>query len=206
VRSSELRAELAALLLEVGPDHPTLCTGWTTRDLAAHLFVREHRLDALPGIAIPWFASHTDHIQDQVAQRPFPDVVAGFAAGPSITSPFRIPALAEAANIAEFSIHREDVRRSTQPWQPLVIPDQDTLWRRLAVIGRVTARRSPVTILAVRTDAPGHMRFGHSSEQIVMRGAPLEILLRLTGRTEADVEFFGSEGALAAFSRSHLHL
>jgi len=206
VRSADLRAELAALLLDVGPDHPTLCAGWRTRDLAAHLYVREHRLDALPGIAIPWFARHTERIQDQVAQRSYPEVVAGFAAGASVTSPFRIPAIAEAANIAEFSIHREDIRRATTPWQPLVIPDQDTLWHRLAVIGRLTARTSPVSILVVRSDAPGQLRFGRQADQIVLRGAPLELLLRLTGRFAAEVEMFGTDAAVGAFSRAHLQL
>ena len=31
------RAALAALLDETGPDGPTLCEGWQTRDMAAHL-------------------------------------------------------------------------------------------------------------------------------------------------------------------------
>jgi hypothetical protein len=36
------RLELCDLLLELGPDAPTLCEGWTTADLAAHLVLREH--------------------------------------------------------------------------------------------------------------------------------------------------------------------
>src|SRR5262245_9679824 len=35
------RAALCDLLDRVGPDRPTLCEGWTTNDLAAHLWVRE---------------------------------------------------------------------------------------------------------------------------------------------------------------------
>src|SRR5262249_52743320 len=35
------RAELCDLLDELGPDAPTLLDGWTTRDLAAHLVLRE---------------------------------------------------------------------------------------------------------------------------------------------------------------------
>ena len=37
------RAALAALLHETGPDGPTLCEGWQTRDLVAHLVLRERR-------------------------------------------------------------------------------------------------------------------------------------------------------------------
>ena len=37
------RLLLADLLETAGPDAPTLCEGWTTRDLAAHVVVRERR-------------------------------------------------------------------------------------------------------------------------------------------------------------------
>ena len=53
------RAALVATMRSVGPDAPTLCEGWTTRDLAAHLVIREYRVDAAPGILIPLFAGHT---------------------------------------------------------------------------------------------------------------------------------------------------
>src|SRR4029079_18721505 len=35
------RAALCDLAVEVGPDAPTLCEGWTASDLVAHLLVRE---------------------------------------------------------------------------------------------------------------------------------------------------------------------
>ena len=58
-----LRAERAAMcdtFEAVGPDAPTLCDGWLTADLAAHLIVREHRPDAMPGILAGGpFARHT---------------------------------------------------------------------------------------------------------------------------------------------------
>ena len=37
------RTALCDLFLEVGPDAPTLCEGWTTKDLAGHLVIREGR-------------------------------------------------------------------------------------------------------------------------------------------------------------------
>ncbi|MFM7872077.1 MAG: maleylpyruvate isomerase N-terminal domain-containing protein, partial [Actinomycetota bacterium] len=40
------------LFTNFGPDAPTLCAGWTTRDLAAHIAVRERRPDAAAGILI----------------------------------------------------------------------------------------------------------------------------------------------------------
>ena len=47
------RAALVTTMRGVGPDQPTLCGDWTTRDLAAHLVIRERRLDAAPGILMP---------------------------------------------------------------------------------------------------------------------------------------------------------
>src|ERR1700754_3004842 len=37
------RQKLADLFASLGPDAPTMCTGWATRDLAAHLVIRERR-------------------------------------------------------------------------------------------------------------------------------------------------------------------
>ena len=43
------RRRFADELLAVGPDAPTLCTGWAARDLAAHVVLRDRRPDAMPG-------------------------------------------------------------------------------------------------------------------------------------------------------------
>ncbi|MGA2804593.1 MAG: maleylpyruvate isomerase N-terminal domain-containing protein [Acidimicrobiales bacterium] len=48
----EERARLCTVLTESGQDAPTLCEGWLTKDLAAHLYVREHRPLAMPGIML----------------------------------------------------------------------------------------------------------------------------------------------------------
>ena len=47
------RHDLCDLALELGPDEPTLCGEWTTRELLAHLFVREHRPVSAAGILVP---------------------------------------------------------------------------------------------------------------------------------------------------------
>src|SRR4051812_45020481 len=46
------RRALAGLLSPLGPGAPTLCEGWATAHLAAHLVVREPRPDALPGFGL----------------------------------------------------------------------------------------------------------------------------------------------------------
>ncbi len=37
------RRAICAVLTELGPARPTLCQGWQTADLAAHLVLRERR-------------------------------------------------------------------------------------------------------------------------------------------------------------------
>ena len=70
------RAALCDLFDELGPEAPTECEGWRTTELAAHLWVREHRLDAGPGLTgTGRFAGHTDRLQRNAAQRPFADLV-----------------------------------------------------------------------------------------------------------------------------------
>jgi hypothetical protein len=56
------RAQLADLLGELGPGAPTLLAPWTTRDLAAHLVLRERDPLAGPGLVLPgaWGAWRTD--------------------------------------------------------------------------------------------------------------------------------------------------
>jgi uncharacterized protein (TIGR03083 family) len=67
--STDERAALCDLLDELGPDQPTLCTGWQTRDLAAHLVVRERRPDAAPGILFAPLAGYTKRVQEPSASR-----------------------------------------------------------------------------------------------------------------------------------------
>ena len=70
------RLALCALLDQTGPQAPTLCEGWTTRDLAAHLVLREHRPDAGAGVMGGPLASYTRRVQRSLTQRtPYPQLV-----------------------------------------------------------------------------------------------------------------------------------
>ncbi|HTY27629.1 MAG TPA: maleylpyruvate isomerase family mycothiol-dependent enzyme, partial [Mycobacterium sp.] len=85
------RAALVATMRSVGPDALTLCEGWTTRDLAAHLVVREYRPDAAPGILIPLFAGHTAKVQDAAAKNTeWNALLDKVASGPPLYSPLKI--------------------------------------------------------------------------------------------------------------------
>src|ERR1700743_1153621 len=114
------RSALVSTFRQVGPDAPTLCAGWNTRDLAAHLVVRERRLDATPGITLPFLAGYTEKVQNKVAQSTgWDELVNLVSSGPPIYSPFKL--LDSVANLGEMFIHHEDVRRAIDGWQPRVL-------------------------------------------------------------------------------------
>ena len=64
------RLLLADLLERSGPDDPTLCEGWTTRDLAAHVVVRERRGDAAAGLVIPRLADRLERVSRSTPPSP----------------------------------------------------------------------------------------------------------------------------------------
>src|SRR5436190_1182266 len=123
------RALLADLLTEVGPDGATLCTGWTTRDLAAHIVLRERRPVAALGIVFAPLAGHTRQVQDDVARTSWPDLVDTMRH----RSPLLVGPADELVNTTEFFVHHEDVRRANDGWRPR--PEdprlEGTMWRVL---------------------------------------------------------------------------
>ena len=95
----------------VGPDAPTLCTPWRTRDLAAHLVIREGRPDAAVGLLVPPLAQRAQRVQDGYAAGSWPELVERVRTGPPPWSPTRFEAVDAVVNLAELFIHHEDVLR-----------------------------------------------------------------------------------------------
>ncbi len=195
------RQELCDLLLEVGPEAPTLCAGWTTRDLAAHLVVRESRPDAAVGIIVKPLAGYADSVQAKVAMRPWPELVRDVRTGPPLLSVFRLPGAQGLADPFEFAVHHEDVRRARPGWVPRELPtgEQDLLWQRLARAGRLLARKSPVGVALRRSDTGEMIIAKAGTPSVTLVGEPLELVLRLYGRSECLVDVEGPEGAVASF-------
>ena len=126
------RRQLADLLEKLGPDVPTLCEGWTTRDLAAHLVVRERRPDAVVGNYLRPLREHGENVRLAKAAQPYSAVLQEFRRPPR-WSPVSNPLVDELTNSGEFFIHHEDVRRAQPDWQPRPGDQQreDALWRVL---------------------------------------------------------------------------
>ena len=105
------RAAICDEFARVGPDRPTLCAGWTTRDLLAHLLVRERQPWASPGIVVPALNQVTERAMAKFADTPWPQMITQLRRGAPGWSPFRIGKVDEFANGGEFFVHHEDVRR-----------------------------------------------------------------------------------------------
>ena len=132
--SRDERLALSALLEETGPDAPTLCAGWTTGDLAAHLVLRERLPDAAAGVMGGPLARYTARVQSRMRQRiPFPELVAMFRSGPPRLSVMALPGMDERTNAVEYFVHHEDVRRAVPDWEPREIGrgQSRVLWHRL---------------------------------------------------------------------------
>jgi uncharacterized protein (TIGR03085 family) len=194
------RLLLADLLERSGPDGPTLCEGWTTRDLAAHVVVRERRGDAAAGIVIPQLADRMERVRREYAQRPYEELIRLIRTGPPRMSPFALKQLDEASNTVEFYVHAEDVRRAHAGWSPREIDPvfAEALWTRLERVARVLGRRSPVGLVLRRPD--GQTVVAHRGSPVVtVTGEPAELTVFAFGRqAAADVTTEGDKAAVAA--------
>jgi uncharacterized protein (TIGR03085 family) len=190
------RAALVETMRATGPDAPTLCDGWNVRDLAAHLVVRERRLDAAPGILIPFFAGHTAKVQSDMVQTDWDALVNKVASGPPLYSPFKL--LDPVANIGEMFIHHEDVRRAQPGWEPRVLEPAlaGSLRRSLPLMGRMTLGKLPGRV-ALRTPDGTTVLTAGRGPAVTVTGEPQELLLFSVGRL-ARVEFDGDAAAVQA--------
>ena len=204
--SAAERAALAAALTDAGPDAPTLCEGWTARDLAAHLVVRERRIDSMPGILVPPLAGWTDRVRRGYAQRPYADLVAAVRNGPARLSWAALPRVDALVNLGEHFVHCEDVRRAAPGWTPRELPPkrQEALWRIVTTRGRLFFRRSPVGVTLA--DPSGRTARVITRERtVVVRGEPAELVLFAFGRTEhAVVDLEGTDDAVARLRATEL--
>jgi uncharacterized protein (TIGR03085 family) len=192
------RSALVDTLRAVGPDAPTLCDGWKTRDLAAHLVVRERRLDATPGIMVPFLSGYTAKVQDKVAQSTsWDELVDKVASGPPIYSPFKL--LDPLANVGEMFIHHEDVRRAVAGWEPRVLDESvvSVLRRQLGLMSRVTLAKVPTQVV-LRTPSGRQIARVGRGDAVTVTGEPPELLLFATGRDAARVDFDGDPQSVAA--------
>lgn len=193
----------------VGPDAPTLCTPWATRDLAAHLVIREGRPDLASGIWLPFLKDRTDREQTRIAAQAWPELVEAVRSGPPAWHPTRLPAVDDAVNLAEMLIHHEDVLRGDGVPGPRRVPSaqlETAAWSLLTTMGRFLFRRVPDGVLL---QSPGRaaVMVSRGEAVVTVTGAPLELLLTAYGRRSvADIEVTGPEDAVARFEGARFGL
>ncbi|MFG3658927.1 TIGR03085 family metal-binding protein [Streptomyces sp. NPDC047706] len=193
------RLLLADLLETAGPDAETLCEGWLTRDLAAHVVVRERRPDAAGGIVIKQLAPRLEKVMEEYADKPYAELIQLIRSGPPRFSPFQLKQIDEMSNTIEFYVHTEDVRRAQPDWTSRELDPvfQDALWSRLERTARLMGRGVPTGLVLRRPD--GQTAVAHRGTPVVtVTGEPSELLLFLYGRqSAAKVDIDGDADAIA---------
>jgi uncharacterized protein (TIGR03085 family) len=204
------RARLCDLLDERGPDAPTLCAGWRTGDLAAHLVVREHSVLAAAGIFVPVLTPVTVWTMARVRRRPFPTVVDRIRRGGLLPQEGR---LSEALHLLEFVVHRQDILRASPD---LDVSDaarvdaglQDAVFEQLRRRARTLGRNVPSGVgVLLRSSRHGSIDVRRGPAILIVDGAPVELALWLFGRVavcRVHVERYGGPDNMVAWVESSL--
>jgi uncharacterized protein (TIGR03085 family) len=216
--SRDERIGLCDLLDEVGPDAPTLCAGWAARDLAAHLVLRERRPDAGAGIPGGPLAGYTARVQQKLSARtPYADLVKAIRTGPPTFSLWAIPGMDERANVVEYFVHHEDVRRGATDWSPRDIGAglSQVLWDRLRM-AKFVLRKLDVGVEFARDDdgADGNgattefrMPIRRRTPVVTVIGAPAELTMWAMGRVSAaHIRLDGTDAAVRVLSQARWRL
>jgi uncharacterized protein (TIGR03085 family) len=173
--------------------------------MAAHLYVRERRIDAMPGVVVPGpLHNHTDRVMASVLRvHSYEHLVERIADGPPrVLRPFD-----EGMNLFEYFVHAEDVRRANGE-EPRVLPDEleRAMWERLRKMLRLSFRRAKGIQLELVT--------AHGDRTVIGKGptvrllAPVgELALYAFNRKDiADVELTGDPDAVAVLKDARLGL
>jgi uncharacterized protein (TIGR03085 family) len=204
------RSALAQALADAGPDAPTLCEGWRSRHLAAHVVLREHAPLVAAGVLVPALAGRGERAISALASTAtaptgYAALVGRVAAGPPPWSPMSWAG--EAINLLEMFVHTEDVRRGAGQVAPLDLAPahEQALWHRLVRSAPLLYRSARVGVVLV---VPGGPRRAVRSARgdagtVVVRGDVGELLLHAFGRGDAArVHVLGDPLDVAALARA----
>jgi uncharacterized protein (TIGR03085 family) len=200
-RAAAQRAAFADACAELGPDAPTLCEGWATKDLVAHVYVREHRPDAAAGVLpLGPLSAYTERVMASVLRvHTYDDLVEKVRTPPRWLAAI---GLDDAVNTVEFFVHTEDARRANGR-EPRPTDDdlERWIWRRMRRQARVMFRRVPARVRLVPDSAHlvggDPVEVGKGGPAVEVRGAPSELLLLAFNRKDAaKVNVVGDRDAL----------
>jgi uncharacterized protein (TIGR03085 family) len=203
------REALCDLLLELGPDAPTLCTGWNTSDIAVHLIVCEARPQAWLAIPIADKIRPTnryfEHLVAKERGRGWEGLIDRVRTGAAF-GPTKYQAVRGRMMAREFVIHHEDVRRANGLGPRPDIPEVQALaWDKLPSFAkRMLVVRDQYGFELVHPDGR-HRTMKPGAPVVQLTGEPLEQLLYAFGRTAAArVKIVGDADALEVRDTSTL--
>ena len=202
------RLALCDLFDELGADAPTLLDGWTARDLAAHIVLRERDPIAGPCLVLPGlFQRFAERRRARLAEHTeFGSLVARIRSGPP-PGLFRIGWVRSFPNLNEFFVHHEDVRRANRrgPRDTLTPALEAALWRNVRRGSRYLSRRlrgAGLEIVWAGTEQRVTVRKAEPTARL--NGSPGELLLYIFGRqAAAQVEVLGPAQAVATVHDTH---
>jgi uncharacterized protein (TIGR03085 family) len=202
------RSALCDLFEELGANVPTLLNGWTAKDLASHLVLRERDIIAGPCLVLPGrFQRFAERRRVRLAeQREFEWLVARIRSGPP-RGFFRLGWVRSVPNLNEFFVHQEDLRRANGlgPRDDLSPALEAALWRNVRVGSRYLSRRLHGVGLEISwAGADERMTVREAEPSVRLSGSPGELLLYIFGRQgAARVEVTGPAKAVATVRRTH---
>jgi uncharacterized protein (TIGR03085 family) len=199
------RAQLSDLFDGLGPQAPTLLEPWVTRDLAAHLVLRERDYIAGPGLVLPGgWGRLAERRRRALALRDFTWLSATIRSGPP-PGFFRIRWVRRVPNLNEFFVHHEDVRRANGRGPRTNEHALDVaLWRNVSRAPWFLARRLHGAGLELQWAGTAQTVRARRGEPVArIAGPPGELLLYLFGRqSAAHVEVSGPDAAIEAVRRT----
>lgn len=202
------RRAFANTLVAAGPDAPTLDDPWRTRDLAAHIVLRDSRPDLVLGMFVPALSGRLERAMRETADGDWTALVRRVRSGPPAWFPTRLAAIDERMNLGEMFLHHEDVLRATEGWQPRELGPalEGALWGQLGTMAKLFLRNAPTGVVLV---SPGHGRLVAKDTtgpgSVVVTGAPGELTLYVSGRQRvARVDTDGPADAVAALDAAAL--
>jgi uncharacterized protein (TIGR03085 family) len=200
------RQKLCDVFDDLGPSVDTLLVGWTARDLAAHIVLRERDLVAGPCLVLPGpFQRFAERRRARLAERrDFVWLVARIRSGPPLGF-FRIGWVRSFPNLNEFFVHHEDVRRANGMHPRTLTPELEAaLWRNVGRGSRYLGRRLRDVGLEIEwAGTSERLRVRRGEPTARLSGLPGELLLYVFGRQgAAQVAVTGPAEAVAAVHRT----
>lgn len=191
------RSALVQALREAGPGRPTLCAGWSTQHLAAHVVLRENAPLLAAGIAVPPLAARTERAVQTLGDLSadpagYARLLTQLAEGPPRWQPMHWAG--DAANLLELFVHTEDVRRGGPaggdvPARTRTPEHAEALWRGLSRSAGLFLRRAPVPVRLVDDGREIRVATGRQRSAglgaVTVRGPLDDLVLHAFGRDVA---------------------